>query len=252
MMKKILSVTLALALTFVLLPATAVANAGITVTVHGEAIAFDGQGPVIVNDRTLVPVAGVFQALGFSTQWDGETRQVTITRDDEVIVITIDSSTFTTNGTERNLDVRAQIIGGRTMLPIATVLRSVGYDVGWDGATRTVVITGESPEAAPAPPADAGKDEAETAAPPADNGLAGAWLWLGNAFYVFEADGSGLMTSQAINWEANNGVLGICITPERCTDGCTAPVEWYYVVDGDELALTSRLMPDMSYTYTRR
>ena len=53
-----------------------------------------------------------------------------------------------------NLDVPAQIIGGRTMLPIAAVVRSVGYEVDWDAETRTVVITSraEAPVTLPQPP----------------------------------------------------------------------------------------------------
>ena len=143
-MKKFLSATLALVLTFALLPVTAFADDGITVTTNGRPVTFADQGPVIVDGRTLVPVAGVFQALGFDTQWDGDARQVTITRAGDVIVVTIDSSTFTTNSISHNLDVPAQIIGGRTMLPIAAVLRSVGYDVSWDEGSRTVAITSAS------------------------------------------------------------------------------------------------------------
>ena len=64
-----------------------------------------------------------------------------------MVVITIDSSTFIVNGTSHILDVPAQIIGGRTMLPIAVVLRSVGYEVDWDGETSTVAITSYIPMA---------------------------------------------------------------------------------------------------------
>jgi hypothetical protein len=79
--------------------------------------------------------------LGFDVAWNAEAQQATLSRANDTIVITIDSATFTANGTTHTLDVPAQIINGRTMLPIRAVLESVGYSLGWDEATRTVLIT---------------------------------------------------------------------------------------------------------------
>ena len=141
MIKKFLSFTLAFLIALALVPVSMVYANELSVTVNGQAVEFADQNPIIVDGRTLVPVAGVFQALGFETHWDGDAQQVTITRDEHSIVITIGSSAFIANGTSYTLDVPAQIINGRTMLPIAAVLRSVGYDVEWDGETSTVIIT---------------------------------------------------------------------------------------------------------------
>ena len=117
-------------------------NNDIAVTVNGQPINFPGgQEPVIIDGRTLVPVRGVFEAMGFDVDWNRTTRQAILTRAGDEIVITIDSTTFTTNGTSYTLDVPAQIIGGRTLVPIRYVLESVGYDLNWQSATRTVVIT---------------------------------------------------------------------------------------------------------------
>ena len=124
--------------------ATAVAlhvNNAVGVTINGVAVNFDGQGPAIVDGRTLVPVRGVFEVLRFDVGWDGDTRQVTLSRDDDIVVITIDSATFTANGRSHSLDVPAQIIGGRTLVPIRAVLESVGYEVRWDGGANTVTIS---------------------------------------------------------------------------------------------------------------
>jgi hypothetical protein len=82
----------------------------------------------------------VFESLGFEVGWNDASRTATLTRNDFTVVITIGSRTFTTNGEVHTLDVPAQLIGGRTMLPIRFPLESVGYEVGWDGDTRTVII----------------------------------------------------------------------------------------------------------------
>ena len=115
----------------------------IHVTIDGRRVDFDGQNPVIEDGRVLVPVRGVFEQLGFVVSWDGGTRQVTLTNDDYMISLTIGSALFTVNGANHVSDVPAQIIGGRTMLPIRAVLESAGYGLDWDEASRTVLILSE-------------------------------------------------------------------------------------------------------------
>lgn len=118
----------------------AFATNDITVTIDGQRVAFQGQPPVIITGRTLVPVRGVFETLGFNVNWNSQLRQVTLTRDDDTIVITIDSSVFTHNGVRHTLDVPAQTINGRTLLPIRALVEAVGYNIRWNGTTATVLI----------------------------------------------------------------------------------------------------------------
>jgi len=142
---KILAIALLLILAF---PAATFANNQVSVTIDGERVAFSGQGPAIVDGRTLVPVRGVFEALGFGVDWNEATRTATLTSDGHVVTLTIGSANFTTNGASYELDVPAQIIGGSTMLPIRAVLESVGLHVGWNEASRTVIISSIHIEAA--------------------------------------------------------------------------------------------------------
>ena len=139
--KKILTIALVFIMVFTLMPVAAMANDTITVTIDGQQVTFADQQPTIINGRTLVPVRGVFEALGFYPTWSGSAQTATLTRDDYVIVITIGSATFTNNSIAHELDVPAMMINGRTMLPLRAVLESVGYDLDWIGSTRTVVIT---------------------------------------------------------------------------------------------------------------
>ena len=133
--------TLVIVLMFVILVSVQFFAYEIAVTIDGEPVYFAGQGPTIIDDRTMVPVRGVFEELGFYVEWNGETQTVTLADNNFEIIITIDSNTFTTNGIEHELDVPAQIIYGRTLLPIRAVLESVGFEVGWDGGTNTVTIS---------------------------------------------------------------------------------------------------------------
>jgi len=123
-----------------LMPMSLFANS-INVSIDGDLVQFQNQSPVIIDGRTLVPVADVFRALDFNVQWNGETQQVTLARSNDEILITLGSNEFVINGTSHNLDVPAQIINGSTMLPIAPLLRAVGYEVNWNGNTSTVAIS---------------------------------------------------------------------------------------------------------------
>ena len=123
-------------------PVKVYANSGISVIIDGyQVVNFEDQPPAIVDGRTFVPVSGVFQALGFNVSWDGVNNRATLARYDNTVVITIGSSTFTTNGLNHTLDVPAQIIGGRTLVPLRAVLESVGYELEWLPATQTILIT---------------------------------------------------------------------------------------------------------------
>ena len=154
----VMAMLLALSIVIVT-PVTALATDEITVTIDGVPVVFADQGPIIVQGRTLVPVRDVFEALGFEVDWNRAEQQAELTRHDYEIIIPIGSRTFTTNGVSHTLDVQAQIINGRTMLPLRLVLESVGYELDWDGSTRTVIITS---------PTD---DEAALAAFIADNNI---------------------------------------------------------------------------------
>ena len=141
----------------IFMPAALQANE-VNVTIDGVQVEFADQGPAIVDGRTLVPVRGVFEALGFEVDWDQDTLTATLTASRDVVlwafeeqyntmgtndievIITVGNSVFTTNGEEYELEVPAQLIEGRTMLPIRAVLESVGHFVDWDGDTSTVVI----------------------------------------------------------------------------------------------------------------
>ena len=136
------AVTIMLAISVVALaPAGAYASDGITVTIDGRPVNFRGQGPTIISGRTLVPVRDVFEAIGFDVYWNEADNQAELTRGDDEVIIPIGSHIFTTNGVPgRSLDVPAQIVGGRTLIPLRFVLESLGYSVDWDARTRTVVI----------------------------------------------------------------------------------------------------------------
>ncbi len=153
-MKKIVSIVLALCMLVSLSVVPAYADEAvaisqmqtkdiITVMVDGAYVdcAAYGQMPVIVEGRTLVPLRSVFEALGATVSWDNDTRSVTSVKGDVTITLAVDSKEMTVNGTVKTLDVPAQIMNDRTMVPVRAVAEAFGANVNWDNETRTVVIT---------------------------------------------------------------------------------------------------------------
>ena len=80
----------------------------------------------------------------------------------------------------------------------------------------------------------------------------GTWLWLGDPYYVFEEDGTGLKGEHEILWSVYNGILTMCTTPFTCGDNCRLPSEWDYIIEDDELILRSRQNANFIFTYARQ
>jgi len=158
----------------------------VSVTVNGIAVDFAGQPPTIVDGRTLVPVRGVFEHLGFDVDWNQDTLTATLQNAEHTVIITAGSAIFTANGNSHNLDVAAQIIGGRTMLPIRAVLESVGYAVDWDATTPTVIV---STAKIPRTPVKVAASRTHSMALHTDGSL---WIWGENSFGQL---GNGHMTT---------------------------------------------------------
>ena len=125
------------------------ANNDIRVVVDGVPVVFADQQPIIVDGRTLVPVRGVFEMMGFEVEWEsGAINRVILTNENYHVVIAIGHPNFWTNNAIHRLDVPAQIIGERTMIPLRLPLESIGYYLEWNEATQTIYISSTRPASA--------------------------------------------------------------------------------------------------------
>ena len=111
----------------------------ITVKINDTAVTFD-QPPIIYNDRTLVPLRAIFEALGATVTWDGETQTVTAEKGGTTIKLTIGEYGFYKNGSAISLDVPGMIVNDRTLVPVRAVSEAFDCTVDWDGDTQTVTI----------------------------------------------------------------------------------------------------------------
>ncbi len=102
------------------------------------------QDPVIVNDRTLVPVRAIFEAMGATVDWNADTQTVTSVLGNTTVVMVVNNTVMTVNGSFKTLDTAPQLIGGSTMVPTRAVAEGFGCKVEWDPAERRVLISSAS------------------------------------------------------------------------------------------------------------
>ncbi len=138
MKKKVLALTLVLALASSAVPAFA---DDIKVKLNSDTITFADQQPVIKNDRTLVPLRGVLEGMGVTVDYDDVSKTVYMYDTETTAQLTIGKPSLFVNGVEQTLDTAPEIINDRTMLPIRAVAETFGAKVGWNEETKTVEIT---------------------------------------------------------------------------------------------------------------
>ena len=104
-----------------------------TMFVNGKAYEKDA-APVIMNDRTLVPIRFVTESLGGTVAWNAETKEVTLVIDGKEIKMTIGK-------TIEKYGVAPVIIDSRTFVPVRFVADELGATTAWNAETKTVTIT---------------------------------------------------------------------------------------------------------------
>ncbi|MCL2873844.1 MAG: copper amine oxidase N-terminal domain-containing protein [Defluviitaleaceae bacterium] len=125
--------------TFMLITANAVTVLAreVRVLVNGDYLETTG---IIIEDRTLLPVRAVGEAVGGDVDWNSETRQVTLIHDETTILLTIDDTTAIVNGEAVELDVPAKILNDRTFLPLRFIGDILGFDVDWVSDPPTAIL----------------------------------------------------------------------------------------------------------------
>ncbi|MHB8107464.1 MAG: VPS10 domain-containing protein [Candidatus Cryosericum sp.] len=110
-----------------------------------ETVTLDAAPVLGAGNRTLVPVRAVAEAMGGTVGWDPVTRTASVTVGSNTLELTLGKNTALFNGTATPIDtdpkVLPLIINGRTMLPLRFVVESLGAEVSYDQATKTITIT---------------------------------------------------------------------------------------------------------------
>lgn len=97
--------------------------------------------PLLQQDRVLVPMRAIFEALGATVIWNGADQSVVAEKGDLSVKLQIGSTTAFKNGMQVELDVPPILFNDRTLVPVRFVSEALGAKVDWDGAEQKVIIT---------------------------------------------------------------------------------------------------------------
>lgn len=97
--------------------------------------------PQVKEQRTMVPIRAVAEALGADVEWNGEANRVTLTRAGKTVVMVLGSTVAMVDGKPVKMDVAPYAEQNRTYIPVRYVSEFFGQTVSWDQEERRVDIS---------------------------------------------------------------------------------------------------------------
>lgn len=142
-MKKVISVVLAFIMVLSMGFQILAVESNITLIVNGAIISFSDAKPYIdTNNRTMVPVRFVSEALGAKVSWNDNAKAITITKDSRNILITINQPTIMIDSKPVIMDTVAVLTdSGRTFVPVKYIAEALNATVSWESSSKTITIS---------------------------------------------------------------------------------------------------------------
>lgn len=155
--KRLGALLIALVMIFTMLPITtagAAATSGnivltmnsTTFTVNGTSTKIDAEGskPVQSKGYTMLPLRAIVEATSGSLSYNASTKQITVVRGGDTVVLTLGSKTAKVNGANRTLGAAPYASNNRTYVHIRT-LELLGMKVDWNATNKTVTVNFVAP-----------------------------------------------------------------------------------------------------------
>lgn len=125
--------------------------------VNGKAVSTPLE-PIIFNDRALVPVREVFEAMGASVDYAPTSREITVSMTGKTVLLQINSAYAFVNGERFTLTdgVVPKLIAksgesAKTMIPVRFVSEKLGMNVEFDSANSAIKISDPQSVQTPTP-----------------------------------------------------------------------------------------------------
>lgn len=123
---------------------SAAANGEISILYNSTVVTYEDVKPVNTDGRVMIPFRAALESMGAEIEYSEADKKVTAVKGDTQISFTLmDDTIYIDNGGETStitMDVPMMVVDGRTLVPIRFMSNALGMQVGWDGATQTVMI----------------------------------------------------------------------------------------------------------------
>ncbi len=115
-------------------------NPRLDIVVDGELITFDNPPYIDAQDRMMVPLRAVAEAMGGEADWEPDSRTAIIMKERTELRFPIGDNKVLVNGEEKTMDTVSVIVQDRTMIPLRFAGEFLGAEVDWNHYTRTAFI----------------------------------------------------------------------------------------------------------------
>jgi len=100
--------------------------------------------PVLRDDRVLIPTRAVIEYMGGTVDWHSYNRQVTVLHGDDVLIMTIDTTSAILNGSQIAMHTAPVILNDSTMIPLRFSAEIFGFEVYWDEYKPAAIVNSPS------------------------------------------------------------------------------------------------------------
>lgn len=136
------------------------------VTINGNKVRQDDMPSIIINDTALIRAWKVFSATSIKAGYafNSATQELTLTKGDTVVKLTMGSKTAYVNGKARTMSTAPLLVTNLdtglsyVMVPGSNVSSYLGYDYSWNSSTKTSRLTTRTTPVEPDPDSDDGPD----------------------------------------------------------------------------------------------
>jgi len=108
--------------------------------VRQEIDAGRGTAPIILSNRTVVPIRAIIEAMDGNISWQASNSEITLNRGQISVIMWVDSFDININGSMGTIDVPPVIRNERTLVPIRFSAENLDCEVDWINSTRQIVI----------------------------------------------------------------------------------------------------------------
>ncbi len=94
----------------------------------------------VINGRTMIPLRGAFEQLGFKVSWDKDTNSATLQDELHTITMKKGDKKFVVDGETYKSDVSPQLINGTLYIPLRSIADKIGAETSWDAENEFAKI----------------------------------------------------------------------------------------------------------------